>query len=143
LAARHTIKDRLLRHITTAPSGCWIWSAGIDHDGYAVFTIKGQSFRASRVAHEHFIAPFPKEKLVLHRCDNPSCVNPDHLFLGSNDDNMRDMAVKNRAHHKLTIEQVQAIRNDPRSCNKIAKDYGITGVHVWHIKKRQRRYHIS
>jgi hypothetical protein len=77
---------------------------------------------------------------VLHKCDNPGCVNPDHLFLGTHIQNMKDKANKKRASNKrttpkLTIGQVKAIREDTRSHRKIAQDYGVSHGNIWYIKQ--------
>ena len=109
-------------------SGCWLWTGTILHDGYGQFDRR----RAHRVAWELTNGPIPKGQLILHRCDNPPCVRPDHLFLGTHAENMADMTSKGRgltgsrswlskhgqrakpgeAHHmaKLTTEQVAEIR---------------------------------
>jgi hypothetical protein len=85
--------------------------------------------------------------MVLHKCDVPACVNPDHLFLGTNADNMRDMATKDRhkfgivtggyRRRKLTPAQIRAIRADQRSQRVIGKGYGIDGSNVSDIKRRK------
>lgn len=81
---------------------------------------------------------------MLHTCDVPSCVNPDHLFLGTQLANMRDMIAKGRkvaspgernGAAKLTAAQVQAIRQDPRSQSTIAKDYKVCQQQISHIKR--------
>jgi hypothetical protein len=84
--------------------GCWEWLAGKDKDGYGSFQYGGprgeQKFekrRAHRVSFDLFCGGLPEGMLVCHRCDNPSCVNPDHLFLGSTKDNVRDRINKGRS----------------------------------------------
>ena len=89
--------DRLLR--TTRISGdCLIWTGPATKDGYGVMTIgRKKQYRVHRIAYE--IAngeEIPPGLLVCHRCDTPLCVNPDHLFLGTARDNMRDMIAKGR-----------------------------------------------
>ena len=74
--------------------GCWIWfGARLNGKGYGSYFGK----IASRVSWEHFEGPIPEGFHVLHTCDNPRCVNPSHLFLGTNDDNCKDKAQKGRA----------------------------------------------
>lgn len=73
--------------------GCWLWTGGKDPKGY------GRTLRfhlAHRVSWELFVGPIPKGLCVLHECDNPPCVRPDHLFLGTNLDNVKDMVAKGR-----------------------------------------------
>ena len=94
---------------------CWEWVAGKNSNGYGAFMRNG----AHRASYELHIGPIPKGKMVLHRCDNRTCVNPDHLFLGTNDDNMKDMVKKKRqrpcrgeqnGNAKLTKEEALEIR---------------------------------
>lgn len=78
---------------------CWLWTARINAGGYGEFRRCGRTVIASRVSWEIHNGPIPGGLFVLHNCpggDNPACVNPAHLFLGTNDDNMRDMVAKGR-----------------------------------------------
>lgn len=77
-------------------NGCWTWSGGKDQDGYPVFTVGGRPYRGHRWIWEELRGPIPAGMLICHRCDNPPCVNPDHLFLGTNSDNMLDAVGKGR-----------------------------------------------
>jgi len=78
-------------------TNCWIWSRSIDSRGYGVakrnqYTSRG----AHRLSYSVFVNEIPQDLLVCHHCDNPKCVNPYHLFVGTNKDNMRDMVEKGR-----------------------------------------------
>lgn len=75
---------------------CWEWSAGRNAQGYGLFWFRGSMKRASRISWELHHGPIPDQLWVLHKCDNPGCVNPDHLFLGTRSDNMKDMHAKSR-----------------------------------------------
>lgn len=82
------------------PGGCWEWLGCINNKGYGRLTYKRKNKYAHRVSYEiHFGVSLTSE-LVLHKCDNPRCVNPSHLFLGSQKDNMQDCAKKGR--HRLS-----------------------------------------
>lgn len=93
---------RIQRATTVSPEGCWEWSLGKDRVGYGRLKVQMGSrdcFRftsAHRYAYEVFVGPIPERMNVLHRCDNRSCCNPKHLFLGTQQDNMRDMHAKGR-----------------------------------------------
>jgi len=78
------------------PKSCWIWKAGKDKYGYGIFCCGGDNYRAHRVAYQLTQGEIPKGKCVLHHCDNPSCVNPSHLFVGTHADNVRDKVAKGR-----------------------------------------------
>jgi hypothetical protein len=84
------------------PDACWPWTATVRSDGYGMIDVGGKMVGAHRVSWEIANGPIPvggdyHGTCVLHRCDNPLCVNPSHLFLGTNDDNTKDRDAKGRA----------------------------------------------
>ena len=83
------------KYIPEPMSGCWIWEA-TEIRGYGAFAIKSRYYRAHRVSYELFVGDIPEGKFVLHKCDTPFCVNPDHLFLGTQADNIADRDNKGR-----------------------------------------------
>ena len=136
---------------------CWEWTASKLPKGYGRFgVVRGVSSMtvAHRVAYVMYVGPLPKlpgwhGACVLHRCDNPGCVNPAHLFIGTQKDNLNDMDAKHRRvvvhpqpgvamkHAKLNVEQVRAIRDDLRNNCQIGREYGLSDTHVSYIKKRR------
>src|SRR6185312_412624 len=75
---------------------CWEWIAGRTIKGYGQLVVNHKTVKAHRLSWELSFKEIPKGLSVLHKCDNPSCVNPDHLFLGNHSDNMRDASIKGR-----------------------------------------------
>lgn len=136
---------------TEKTNGCWIWKGSTDNHGYGKIVYKGEFFKAHRLSYILHKGALPKWDghntgvCVLHKCDNPSCVNPDHLFLGSHAENMIDKTIKGRAigarkgekHHKakLTREQVIEIRKDTRSNVIIGKIYCVNRETIRDIKR--------
>ena len=130
-------------------SECMIWKGATNTHGYGWKTINMKQVGLHRVAWEWANGPIPKGMSVLHKCDNPPCVNPDHLFIGTQRDNIDDMVRKGRSligtknpHAKLTESDVLAIRVDNRPYSAIAKDYGISISNAWHIKNRKSWRHL-
>ncbi len=90
---------------------CWVWTGFCaKYNGYGKLRVKNGALVAHRVSWELHFGAIPDGKKVLHRCDNPPCIRPDHLLIGTHEDNMRDMSVKGRASARLTADQVREIR---------------------------------
>lgn len=132
-------------------SGCWEWQAYVNALGYGeIRRAKGTPKRyAHRLAYELRVGPLPEGMEVCHKCDNPTCVNPNHLFLGTHKDNMYDMHAKRRHSHgskskasKLTDEKVISILNDSRKASVIATEYSLSRSHVNDIRSGRRWAHI-
>ena len=119
--------------------GCWIWTASRSKNGgYGVFRRNGVLYRAHRHSFQLKHGPIPKGLSVLHRCDTPACVNPSHLFLGTQGDNMRDMAKKGRAGKVLTQKQAHTIRalvEDGQTQKVVAKQFGVSLSTVSNISR--------
>lgn len=134
----------ILSHIQPG-DGCWIWNGPRDADGYGITYITGKCWRAS--------GDIPTDQCVLHRCDNPPCVRPDHLFVGSHSVNALDAFAKGRRvaprpNCLFTEEQVIQIRKryqfrDPKNnCTAIASDLGVKKHAVWEVVSRRSYNHI-
>jgi hypothetical protein len=142
------------------PSGCWHYTGYKRKDGYGLVTFgqhrtgDRQRVLAHRYFYERLVGPIPEGMLVCHRCDNPSCVNPDHLFVGTHLDNNRDARQKDRssrhgqkgvAHHKakLTEDDVRSIRTASGTLAAIGAEFGISHAQVWLIRKGKAWTHVS
>jgi hypothetical protein len=142
-------------------NGCWQWIASKFPSGYGQFWLAGTQHTAHRISFDLYIGPVPEDLFVCHSCDNYGCVNPDHLFLGSQLENMADMKRKGRqgrrgsafrlpghsqgernSSAKLTKDQVLAIRQDTRTQQAIANEYGVCQVTISAIKSRLTWSHI-
>jgi hypothetical protein len=134
------------------PEQCWEWTGRRDSDGYGTFSVKCYPTRAHRFAWTQANGAIPDGLHVLHHCDNPPCVNPAHLFVGTNRDNHEDKMAKGRnranpdpwaSQRRLTAEQVEEIRafgNPHRHArSELAKKYGVTYQHIMAIQRGQRR----
>lgn len=128
---------------------CWEWTRGRTSRGYGVIRYGGKQTLAHRFSYEYYVGEIPKGKSVLHLCDNPPCVNPEHLVLGTQLDNMRDCMAKGRyvcgerhKHSKLNNDLVLAIRASSGSQRQIAKRFGTSQPTVCEVKTRKRWKHI-
>lgn len=88
-------EHRFIEKVTHCPSGCNEW-LGAMRNGYGCMKINGKVVDAHRVSYQLYKGEIPEGKCVLHKCDNPKCVNPDHLFLGTKKDNYDDAISKKR-----------------------------------------------
>ncbi len=146
---------------------CWLWTGDTWSDGYGRFWLNNHNTRAHRVSYEWAHGAFPKELLVCHHCDQPLCVRPDHLFLGTTTDNIRDASRKGRMRNnwkvfrgatnnraRFTETDVLAIRaayrpgtrgkknKSPVSLMGLATQYGCSKFAITAIIKRMTWKHI-
>lgn len=127
--------------------GCKLWGRQKDKKGYGLFRFNNRHAFAHRVAWELAHGPIPKGKCVCHKCDVPSCVNVEHLFLGTQQDNLADMRSKGRhvfgsrhGNHKLTDEDVLFIKqNRDMKGIDLARMFKVTPAHISNIRNGKRR----
>lgn len=126
-------------------SECILWTAAIDAYGYGAINGKGKMLKAHRVAWELAYGPIPEGLCVLHKCDVRNCVNVEHLFIGTDGDNVRDMLAKGRAvgNKKLSKNDIINIRADNRYQKDIAHDYNVTQALISCIKTNKIWKYIS
>lgn len=133
---------RFLSHVDVADEACWLWMAYCDDDGYGVTSDtsgegKGRTIQAHRRAYELFVGEIPSGMCVCHRCDTPACVNPDHLFLGTQQDNQKDKTAKGRQAKGGNV----GVRLHPESYSLLGEDNNaakLTDAQVREIRARHQ-----
>lgn len=139
-----SIEKRFWKYVIPEPnSGCWLWTGGFfDKDGYGIFCINQKwKERAHRLSFRIHNGLIPEGLFVLHHCDVPCCVNPDHLFLGTQADNMEDKVSKGRQNKgvdqpraRLTEAQVKEVRSTKESVQRLANKLGVSRMTVWRAR---------
>lgn len=140
-------KDRLRfqgKFNPSDPDKCWEWSASVfkDRMSYGAFGIGKKIYRAHRISYIIHNGNIPDGLWVLHKCDNPKCVNPHHLFLGNRRINIDDMKNKDRGGHKLKSSDVLSIRSSILDGVELARLYGVTPQMICRIRKRLAWTHL-
>ena len=135
------------------PEKCWEWLGTKDKDGYGEFSCwmspGYKKFRATRFSYQLYIGDLKSDMLVCHSCDNPSCVNPRHFFIGTAQDNATDMIMKGRSMSgernnkaKLTEEQAKIIKQSKRRTMELAREYKVSRSTILRIRQDQIWSHI-
>lgn len=145
-------KQRLVEHTTMNGAGCLIWDGPIGTGGYGsmIFRCDGvkKYLRAHRVAYEAYRGPIPDGQIVMHTCDIPACVNPNHLRLGTHADNMADKVAKGRHRNpardsngatKLNQAAVVVVLDSKLSVQTLAAAFGVTICTINRIRREARR----
>lgn len=141
---KHDIMDRITSKVEISKdTGCWVWNGSCDSAGYGHMTVNRKTWKVTRVIFELTHGACPTWLQVCHTCDNRKCVNPDHLFLGTNSDNQRDASIKGkRAGQKLTYAErhlVDGMRAEGMSYHQIARVMGVASMTVHRFCNRPWR----
>jgi DNA invertase Pin-like site-specific DNA recombinase len=125
-------KDRILENILEDENGCWIWQLGLDNYGYGMSRVNGKQDKAHRISYTVFVDEIPAGKSVLHMCDVRACVNYEHLYCGTQKDNMRDAKERGRLNlgprkkpTEKQIEQMKAMKANGATKAEISAEFGI------------------
>ena len=151
------LRNRLLASIDIdKETNCWNWIAATSAKGYGQIRLLSRAYYTHRISYELEHGDIPEGMCVCHRCDNPACVNPEHLFLGTNADNMADKIAKGREspvpgirgidHYraKLSEDDVIAIRSAPKSVShrELASKYGNSIANISWIRNGKGWKHV-
>jgi hypothetical protein len=156
-----TLKERLQDKYQIDANGCWIWTGDKTSQGYGRLSSQSNNvkkkIRAHRVSYEVYNGPIPQGMLVCHSCDIPSCINPEHLWLGTHKDNAADRVAKGRngstggpkgprgpmersvSHGTLTQEDVNIIRKkhaDGSSYANLSLVYNTSAKYIYRVCAR-------
>ncbi len=147
---RQETLERFNKFVKKLKNGCWEWQGNLHKDGYGFFTFGSRQELAHRVAFKLFIGKLPTKMMVCHSCDYPACVNPMHLWLGTQSDNMKDMVLKKRnggftknplrgekhSNAKFTKKDIENIRKKAKkgiSNSSLATQFGTNYKYIWKI----------
>lgn len=125
--------------------GCWQWLGACDGGGYGRFIYRQEAHAAHRFSYRLYIGEIPDDLCILHRCDNPGCVNPEHHRLGTHSHNMQDKTTKGRCKLSPTIEltdaekvAILALCRQGKSYTSVGKFYGVSAARILGITKSKR-----
>lgn len=146
-----TADERFAYYSVSSPCGCVLWTGGtFGPHGYGAFWINGKTIGAHRYAYERAHGSIPAGLFVCHRCDEPRCVNPDHLFLGAPSANSRDMTAKARSargerqgNSKLTDDAVRFIRATAMPGADVARMLGVSNNTITRVRLRKIWRHVA
>lgn len=155
--------DRFMKYVSPEPnSGCWLWTGPERTNGYGSFSIGGKNFYAHRWSYQYHVGEIPQGLNVCHHCDTPACVNPKHLWIGTQKDNLQDASKKGRTafqrypelckrgidspHAKLVDDDIRRIRRLVAGGTRqaaLAREYGVSRSAIYGIVSRKRWKHIE
>jgi hypothetical protein len=145
------LKARLFHKCRLSESGCWLWVGTKDTGGYGMISRACKYTKAHRVSYEAFVGPIPSGLHVLHACDNPACINPAHLSVGTVKENMAERDARGRRNvkgeqigtSKITADDALYIKQSNESLGVLAKKFGVSDQQVWRIKRGESWKHLN
>lgn len=138
--SKKTMKSFEAKYEVAKTTGCWEWTASCGEGGYGQFVTSVKDghkwYRAHRFSYITHRGSIPEGMVVMHSCDNPRCVNPDHLRLGTQADNIKDREEKCRGYLRRTIQanDVSEIKASNKSDRELATELGCSRAHIWKIR---------
>jgi hypothetical protein len=137
-----SLQSRFFSRFIKLDNGCWQWRSHTDKDGYGILYGNNKNIRAHRLSYEIHHGAIKEGMIICHHCDNPGCVNPDHLFAGTQKDNAQDALNKGRHYtgekngrSKLTKEIVKEILVSDLNGQQLADKFGVTRATINRVKR--------
>lgn len=144
------LEQKVRSRYKVVDSGCWEWTGATTRGGYGQVMDGRKNLRAHRAAYLLFVGDIPAGMHVCHSCDNPLCINPDHLWLGTDAQNVKDKVMKGRANRgesigtsKLTDEAVKEIRASYMNLRTASEKFGVSTVTIWKARERITWRHLD
>lgn len=138
--------ERFEHYTVKSVNGCWNWTGYKNKNGYGQMRSKGKMVSAHRFSYEHHKGTIPEGISVLHRCNNPACVNPEHLYLGDHKQNMKDRLMsgnyprgEEHPNSKFTDDVVAMVRSESGTNKAISQKYGVSVTQVRNIRSNAQR----
>ncbi len=148
-----TVFEAFLKKVYPIGEGCWLWMGYLYSNGYGCVNFKRKGYLAHRISYMHFKGPIDSNREIMHSCQNRSCINPNHLSLGTHQQNMAEMKLLNRHAHgeraggsKLTekeVIEILTLLEDDIKISVIAKIYNVSNCTISDIKHRRSWKHVQ
>ena len=125
-----SVEERFWPKVTKS-DGCWEWQGYCLRGGAGTLRVGNRSLYAARISYEMAYGPIPEGMLVCHKCDNPKCVRPDHLFVGTHADNNKDRAAKGRS-----VKELPSIRGDAHWTRRYPEAAHKKALKAWETRRK-------